>query len=206
MAIGTYTELQALIKARLSRADLDLLIPDFIALFEAQANREIRTREMEERSTNTLTGAYIDVPDDYLELRNVQINTSPAKRLQLVSPEALDRTFRSTDSGVPAVYTVIGTQFQFAPVPDSTYQIEIAYYARIPSLSSLNPTNWLLTLHPDIYMYGAMLQAEAHIKNDKRLATWGAAYANALASLKRHERDSRFSGSAMMPRITTRVP
>lgn len=206
MAIATYADLQALIKSRLSRADLDLLIPDFIALFEAQANREIRTREMEERSFNTLSGPYIDVPDDYLELRNVQINTSPARRLQMVTPETLDRSFRSTDSGVPAVFTVIGTQFQFAPVPDADYQIEIAYYARIRALSDLNPTNWLLTLHPDLYLYGSMLQAEMHIKNDKRLMTWATAYANALSALKRHERDSRFSGSVMMPRITTRVP
>jgi hypothetical protein len=50
-------------------------------------------------------------------------------------------------------------------------------------------TNLLLTEHPDIYVFGSLMQAETFLKNDPRLATWTALYQNAKDRL--HEADRR---------------
>src|SRR5262245_63411060 len=51
MSITTYTELQQAIADWLERADLAARIPDFIALFEATANRRLRLRQQEAVAT-----------------------------------------------------------------------------------------------------------------------------------------------------------
>ena len=47
MALTSYAELQQAIADWLERADLVARIPDFIALFEAAANRRLRVRQQE---------------------------------------------------------------------------------------------------------------------------------------------------------------
>ena len=44
MALSTYTELKASVADWLNRTDLTSVIPDFIALAEAQIERTLRTR------------------------------------------------------------------------------------------------------------------------------------------------------------------
>ena len=55
--------------------------------------------------------------------------------------------------------------------------------AGLVPLSDTNPSNWLLERRADIYVYAALLQAEAHIVNDERLSLWKAALDEALADL-----------------------
>lgn len=42
------------------------------------------------------------------------------------------------------------------PVPNTTYTIELIYYLRIPALSDSATSNWMLTDHPDAYLYGTL--------------------------------------------------
>ena len=48
----------------------------------------------------------------------------------------------------------------------------MVYRANIPPLAS-NGANWLLTLAPDLYLYGALLESAPYIKEDGRIQTWG---------------------------------
>ena len=43
---------------------------------------------------------------------------------------------------------------------------ELTYYAAVPGLTALLPTNWLMTKHPGIYLRAALMQAAEYIKND----------------------------------------
>ncbi len=46
MALTTYNELKTSVGDWLNRTDLTTVIPDFIALAEAQIERQLRTRQM----------------------------------------------------------------------------------------------------------------------------------------------------------------
>jgi len=203
MAISNYSTLQASIGDWLNRSDLTTVIPDFITLAEAQFNRNIRHRRMVERATATLDSEYSAVPADWLESIRYQINTNPITVMEFVSPDqaALLKGANGT-TGKPIYYTQIGQQFQVVPAPDSgsAYTGELTYYATIPALSVSNTTNWLLTDSPDLYLYGALLQAAPYLQDDQRLSTWGTLYERCLNDLKVSDERSRMATSALRMR------
>jgi hypothetical protein len=203
MAITSYATLQTSIGDWLNRADLSAVIPDFIALSEAQFNRNIRHRKMVERATATLDTEYSAVPSDWLETIRYQINSNPISVMEFVSPDqAAMMKMKYSSSGQPMFYTQIGQQFQVIPVPDSgsAYTGELTYYAKIPALSSTNASNWLLGDAPDLYLYGALLQSAPYLQDDQRIATWGGLYERLLSDLNVSDQRSRMATSSLRMR------
>ena len=199
MALSTYSELQASIADWLNRTDLTTAIVDFITLAEAQFNRTIRVSQMEQRATtNTVAGdGYLSLPEDYLMMRNIQLNSNPVRSLDYLTPEEIDKFYDSSESSKPAAYTIVGNEFQLAPTPDATYEVEISYYQKIAALSDTNTSNWLLESYPDMYLYGALIQAEPYLKNDQRIVLWKSALQLAQDELIKADRKHRWSGSSM---------
>ena len=206
MALSTFTELKDAIADWLDRSDLTARIPDFIALAEARINRDLRIRPMEVRSTMTTTAGnqYFNLPGGYIQMRNIQLNTNPTTPLEYITPEMLDRLYGSSTTGKPRAYTLIGDEIQLAPIPDSAYTLEMAFYEKFTALgdgtSGTVTNNWLTTNAPDILLYGALMEAEPFIKNDERVAVWLNGYGNAIDKLQKADQRDRHSGSAMRVR------
>ena len=51
--------------------------------------------------------------------------------------------------------------------------LEVNYFQKIPALATSDP-NWLLTAHPDLYLFGALVEAEMFGVNDERAPMWKA--------------------------------
>jgi len=206
MALSTYTELKDAIADWLDRSDLTDRIPDFIALAEARLNRELRIRPMEVRSTMTTTVGqrYFNLPGGYLQMRNFQINTNPITPLEYITPEMLDRLYGSNTTGKPRAYSLIGDEIQLAPIPDSEYTIEMAFYEKFTPLgdgtSGTVTSNWLTKNAPDVILYGALIEAEPFIKNDERIQLWLTAYKEAIDKIQKADERDRHSGSQMRVR------
>jgi hypothetical protein len=185
MAINTYATLKSSIADFLNRDDLTSVIPTFITLAESKFNRAIRTRQMVKRATATVDGRFFAMPADFLESRSFQLNTNPITVLEYVT-EGYGNTLNSTvyqSSGRPKKFTVVGTQLEVIPAPDSSYESELTYYAKIAALSDDNTSNWLLTSNPDIYLYGALLQSAPYLKDDARIAVWSQLYTSSVDEL-----------------------
>jgi len=206
MALGTFTELKDAIADWLDRSDLTARIPDFITLAEARINRDLRIRPMEVRSSMETTSGqqYFNLPGGYIQMRNVQLNTNPTAPLEYITPEMLDRLYGSSTTGKPRAYTLIGDEIQLAPIPDSDYTVEMAFYEKFTALgdgtSGTVTTNWLTTNAPDVLLYGALLEAEPFIKNDERIRLWLSAYEGAVKKIQDADARDRHSGSAMRVR------
>jgi hypothetical protein len=203
MAISTYAELKTAIASWLDREDLTDVIPDFIALTETRHRRDFKIRRMETRVTaNTIADTeYYTLPDGYVAMRNIQLNTNPLTSLEYLTPEQMDRVKAGSTKGKPKAYSIIGNDFQLRPVPDGVYEIEMLYYKYFTALSDSNTTNDMLTYHPDLYLYGALVEAEPYLQNDKRIQVWAGYYDRAKKDLiDTNERD-RHSGVAPTTRI-----
>ena len=206
MALSNYTELKDAIADWLDRSDLTARIPDFIALAEARVSRELRIRAMETRANMNAVGGtkYYALPSDYLQMRNFQLNTNPTTPLEYITPEMLDRLYGSDTTGKPKAYTLIGDEIQLSPIPDSTYVVEMAYYAKFEALGDGTggtvTSNWLTANAPDILLYGALIEAEPFIKNDERIQLWLTAYKEAVDKLQKADDRDRHSGSTMRVR------
>ena len=198
MALTTYAELKTSIGDWLNRSDLTSVIPDFISLAEAQVERTLRTRQMIVRANASFDAQYGAVPADFLEVKSLKLtSTNPQTPLSFLSIDALDNEMtKHTASGKPKFFGIVGGQFRIVPTPDSNYTTELTYYAKLSKLSNSNTTNWLLTSNPDIYLYGALLQAAPYLQDDARIQTWATLYERALNDSQTADDRSASSGGA----------
>lgn len=196
MPLATYSDLLAAIPAHLfNRTDLGAVCPDFVAMAEAQMNRRLRVRQMIGRATATIDGEFGTVPNDFAGERTFQLQTNPVTRLTFVSATEMDDMEAShAAAGRPAYFSVVGAEFRYLPAPDAEYTAELTYWKRIPALSESNTTNWLLTAHPDAYLYGALLQAAAYLKDTEEEQRYASLFTTILNDIQGANAHESFGG------------
>ena len=146
MAFTSYSDLKTTIANYLARSDLTSVIPDFIRLAEERLRRDLRIRQMLVVATATTTGgnSKVGLPTDFLEMRDIHLNTTPISSLSYEAPNTFYAGSRSTESGIPRIYTVLASELQFAPIPDTAYTAQMLYYAKPTLLSDANTSNVFL--------------------------------------------------------------
>ena len=203
--VGTYAQLQTEIANWLDRTDLTATIPTFIELAEANFNRVIRQPDMITKDDSfSISGRYTTLPTDTLEIVRIVLDLTPVVVLEYMTPEELsERRVSLTGGGKPYYFTTVGgstNQLEVLRSPDSTYTASIIYYTRIAALSDAATTNWLLTSHPDIYLYGALVEAEPYLKNDERMPMWTSRLDKALNDLRLQGQRERHTASSLRMR------
>lgn len=206
MAYTSYSDLQTSVANYLGRSDLTTVIPDFIRFAETRLARELRTRKMLKSATASMIAgdARVALPTDFLEVRDLYTQGNPRMPVTYMSPSAFTRDARADESGLPVFYTVLSAEFQFAPMPDTAYVLEILYYAQPPVLSGSNSSNVFLANYPDALLYGALLEAEPYLINDARSQTWATLYDRAIKNIQDSDQNSEYSGIPLQMRITSR--
>jgi hypothetical protein len=172
MSLTSYAGLQASVANFIARNDLTATIPDLIVMFEAVANRRLRVRQMEATTTLTTSSGSVALPADYLEWRKLMANYSTPIQLEYVHPTVLQAYHPQTSQGQAKLFTVESGNFVLRPEDDST-TITLTYWQKIPALATTDP-NWLLTAHPDLYLFGTLTETEGFTKDFEELAVWKA--------------------------------
>jgi len=206
MAYTTYSELQTSVANYLGRGDLTSIIPDFIRFAETRLSRDLRTRIMLKSATTSMTAgdATVALPTDFLEIRNLFTQGNPRMPVTYLSPSAFTRDARADESGLPVFYTVLASDFQFAPIPDTAYVLEILYYAKPTVLSSTTASNVFLANYPDALLYASLLEAEPYLINDARSQTWATLYDRAIKNISDADQGGEYSGIPLQMKLTSR--
>lgn len=197
MAISNYTELVTELEGYLNRADFTPRIPTFVKLTEARLNRLLDDPEMEVRATANATGQYTTLPADFK--RMVGVSTGNYHKLQQLSGSAIT-SLDQTVSGTPRFYAIVDGAISFAPINSST-PIAMLYVQKIPDLTAAAPTNWLLTRAPDLYLYGALMQAHMFGWFDERVPSIKSLFDEAIDELKTDGANRRWGSSPIAPRL-----
>ncbi len=202
MPFTTKAELRTSIKAWSKRSDFaDALLDDFILLCEADFNRRLRIRQMENvNSAFSVSSELTALPTGFLELRSIKSLSSPSYPLKLGTPQSIDEFYDAADSGMPVQYVIEGTNLRVGPAPDSTYDFRLDYYKAFDAVSG-SATNWLFDNHPDVYLWGSLMQTAPYIGNDERLPMWEAKYEKALQQVKDADSRSKRGGSQSFMKI-----
>jgi hypothetical protein len=205
MTITNYTTLKAAIADWLLRDDLTAVIPSFIALAETQMQREIRHHKMMQRAEADIDTRYFALPSDWLETARFHVTGDRPSRLELTSMDDMlqMRQMNGNTSGRPTHYAHIGEQLEVFPTPGATYNVELLYFQKIPPLSDGNATNWLLTDYPDVYLYGALMQAAPYLDDDAKMQVWAGLYGSSINSINAESKKARYSGAGMRMRINS---
>lgn len=200
MALNSYSALQASILSWLARPADPLVqpaVPDMIRLFEAEARRRLRIGG-DEYQVDLLTEAGnsgVTLPAGCTGVRQLSIGGLP---LQYLPPGPRPQT-----TGTPRYYTLVGIGTgdpgiriaRLDPQPDAEYELTVNYYAAWPALSALTPTNILLRVHPDAYLFGSLAEAELFIGHDERAPLWLQRREAIFASIEQADRKARWPGA-----------
>ena len=158
MALDSYDNLKATIIRVDGSDNASDVVDDCIDMAESEmysnSASPIRHRSMETRSTAPTDGTrFLALPDLFLQMRGLRLVLSSGNSdVRYASPEALEV---NSNSGQPSYFTVT-SQLEFNRVPDSTYTIEMSFFAKLTALDDTNTTNDILTDNPNVYLYGSL--------------------------------------------------
>lgn len=187
MALATYADLQASVLEWTGRDDLSTKSADFIRLAEAAFNRVIYTEDSvsAETAATAATTGIIALPANFRRMRIVRDTQTYPTTLESV-PDSAGILFSGT---LPVGYSIVGTNLQLWP--KAAHDVVYKYYATIPALST--GVNWLYAAHPDIYLLGALVAAEAYVRDDPRIMVWKSQLAESIAALTDSNEKRRWS-------------
>ncbi len=203
MALSTYAQLVSAVRDWLARSGDTANLPDervdeFIRMAEADIYAKLRVRQMEATAALNVNAQSVALPADFIEARRLFLVDDPRIWLEYLSPPQFWREHSSQTTGRPRVYTVEATNVVFGPAPDATYSGSLVYYKRPATLST--EVAALFTDFPELFLFGALVNAGAFIGEDERLGTWRGFYAEALARAQQQS-DRAVSGAPLTMRV-----
>jgi hypothetical protein len=203
MSLTSYSDLKTSVANYLGRSDLDNQIPDFITFAELRLQRQLRIRQMVTSTTLTATSgvATVNLPSDFLEIRDLYVVGTPRQVLTYMSPSAFSRNSRADETGKPLDYTINSNTIELAPYPDSAYSIKMLYYKKPTALSDANTSNEFLVNTPDALLYGALMEAEPYLMNDARTQVWASMYQQAISNANDSSDAAEYSGVPLQIRV-----
>lgn len=206
MALTNYGELKTAIATRLSRSDLTAEIPDYISIARAKmllgdyANDipAVRIDDMLETETVTLTTGTYDLTglaNTYLQRHSLYLNDSDETALNFMPVARFNRLGSKIQNGTPQFYTVKKKTLQVAPY--SSDQLVLTYYAEPTAMSGDSDADVILTKAPHAYLYGALAEAYAKIRQFQNAQLYMSQFRSAVISLNEDSDNEEFSGDSI---------
>lgn len=203
--ITDYASLQTQIENVLNRDDIDADAPMLIQLAEQRFERDERCRKLQYKGTFTISAEGDTLPTDFDSIEDWYHDGptyyGPIESVPLHVVSQYNAKYGG--SGVPRVAAFIEGAVYYGPSTDGTYSTKMTYWRKILPLSATQTTNWLLLDSPDIYLFGALVEAEPFLKNDARVALWKSKLDEALEALDSETKRKQFSGK-MVRRVRPR--
>ena len=204
----TLSQLKTSVDSWLSRDDVAVSGSDFpqiLLLAESDIARDLRCGVQEAQTTLNFTGRSVDLPADFLEVRNPFIDDN-IRKFEYQTPQAIREGSQWNNGRVGAFYTIEGGGKDVGGTGDDRMQVTIAsaasasspldvivnYYRRFPALVNDPDTNWLIQNHYDIYLYATLRAACEYIQEDVLEDRYMAKYERAIEKMTRHENRKRW--------------
>lgn len=213
MALSTYAELVAALERYIDRTDRDTEILDWLVLVEADASRRLNLRAQDVTTTGTLLAATNEIltPALCVSPRRLTFTTQPPITVDVVaSVKAVEIGDNAAGNVPPIAAYVHGVNASFqtiikvVPTPASSQPYELLSTSKIPPLGDgtggTATSTYLLSAHPDIYLYGVLTQCGLFDEDDPRMARWERKYETACAQARATEWRAR----ALLGRLKVR--
>ena len=144
----------------------DTLLDQFIRNTEIEIANKVDYDDMREYVTAVSgTLRYLNVPDDCLVIRSVQIISSSTRDFLEKRDTSFIAEYNPTDAtGQPKYYANWDDKnIVFAPVPDQAYEIQMNYIKDPDHFTSTN--NTFLSQHQEeLLLYGVLVECFAYLK------------------------------------------
>lgn len=222
--ITNYQSLKDAVGRWLYRLDTDPDIDDrtaeLIQLGEARIRRNqewfTQVYSLENSgSALVVTASPIVLPGLIKQMLNIWASSGAWKHTIEIVPISQWRDLAASNrdaSGIPTKAVVIpemdgwpttGAKLYLWPQPstDGSFAIDFKYIKDLAPLSASNPTNGLLTRHPDLYLYAALAESAPFYQHDERLPLWEQRYQQIVRELNIERERAEFGGGPKRPRL-----
>ena len=191
--IMSYDSLVLNIQQYMERNDPDFIaqIPNLIALAESSIAAELKTYlQLIVVETNLAQNqTVLNKPARWRKTVSMKVNGQP---VLLRSQDYVAQYLSESSGGQPVYYADYDySNWNFAPQPDTSYPVEIIYYAEVQPLDSSNQQNLWTAIAPQAMLYGALLQAQGYLKAIDKLPVWKQFYTDAVGALKKEDNSRR---------------
>lgn len=189
MTIATYSDLQTAIASWFFNRT-DLPVTDLIRLTEQRINRDghFRGEESDGSLVTVLSSRFVTLPTDFSEPRQLWLEwTWGREELNFVIPSKMDTR---PNTGRPYYWTITGSQLAFERPADQVYSLTLRYLQQA-QLSSTTTTNYVLTNYPDLYLFGALVEAATYVQDWDTRDRFEQRYQDTLASVNHQEMRSQ---------------
>ena len=152
----TFAELKTSLINRAERDDLEenAILEEVIAEVERRFQRDLWSPERETTDTLSATDGTAALPADFMGVRSVYVDGDTP--LERVTPSRLREMFPTNVTGAPGYFAIEGESLILGPAWSG--DVELAYVQKLVPLSDEQPTNWLLTDHPDLYIHACLAE------------------------------------------------
>jgi hypothetical protein len=161
------------------RNDAAAMFPLLLRLAEAKLNRNLRTGYQETTTSLPVVDGVATLPSDFLEAR---------------AYVAYDT--RQTE------FVVSGNTIESLGTPWSG-DLTLTYYAKLPPLSPTNPTNWLLDLDPNVYLYALVVEIAIWAKDVQLGQAAESMRDSAISTIMLNDENARWGRSRVVNRDLT---
>lgn len=194
--MAAITDYASLVSALSSWAERDLSTDadEIIGLAEAEFRIYFGPNYAQETSTTlTFTSGVATIPTGFQ--RAISMVHSSGAVVEQASYTALQQYNPYGQSGIPALYAVLGSSIYATPVFDGT--CTFAYDAALVGLTSSNTTNWLVTNAPQAYLSMCLSMVKAKYEDYQGAALMRQQAMTTLDGLGIQDMVAKFSNSEM---------
>lgn len=188
MTLSTYSDLKSAVADWLERSDLATRIPDFIALAESRLNRLFRGRMTEVNTALTAVpgSRAVTLPAAFTEAVSVHL-AGCVEALRFIDPALMEA---HSQAARPVFWTIDGGSLVFERPADQAYAVTLRHLRKF-ALSDTEPSNPILADYPDLYLFGALLEAAPFLRDADLLALFQARFETALQEANAKENLNR---------------
>jgi hypothetical protein len=198
MALSSFSDLVTELQAEFGRTDINTARVETLCLqVEADLNNNMEFRPFESLSTGTAstiagTGT-VALPAGAKWIESITLDSDVAY-LEFMTAPKMDSKFLQSERDKPIYFVPIqGGAVRLAPVPDAVYTVNFIYGANVPNLAAASPTNWLMTKHPLVYLYGCAAFSALKFKDQNQATTYGGLYRDMVSGLINADKRARFT-------------
>ena len=166
-------------------------INQFILNTEERILFNVDLQVFRKNQTANLTNGnkYLAVPSDYLNAFSLSVMANGSTSFLLQKDVEYLQEYNPTGAtGVPKYYAFFDiNNFILAPVPNSTYGVELHYFYRPESLTTATSGTWISNYAQEALLYGCLVEAYIFMKGEQDLInTYTQRFNDALARLKNY--------------------
>ena len=168
-------------------------IDNFITTAEERILKSVQLPVFRKNVGGTMTSGntYLSTPTDYLSTFSLALKDSSNNFSYLLLKQVSfirDYTPQEATTGKPLYYAQFDDNtFIVAPTPNANFSVELHYYYRPASVTSLGDSeqSWLSENAPNALLFGALVEGGVFMKLDPQaIAIYETKYQEALSTLK----------------------